>query len=220
MLGIGLNIRFVFFRGNTQRTRREKEESLQKKFQAAQIQLQQNPCEEFEEILDKCKTELEKFYDEKANGLIVRSRARWHEHGEKSNHTRKHRKLCLSGVISTNYEKIIDSSSNYYKSLHSRKINTVQHDKLEHFLGQASILKLSEDERLSCEGRITIEECVKALDTFENGKTPGNDGIPTEFYKTFWNFVGELMTDAFNSGEMNERSNVFGKLETDFISQC
>ena len=35
------------------RTKREKEESLQKKFQAAQIQLQQNPCEEFEEILDK-----------------------------------------------------------------------------------------------------------------------------------------------------------------------
>ena len=154
------------------RTRREKEESLQKKFQAAQIQLQQNPCEEFEEILDKCKTELEKFYDEKVNDLIVRSRARWHEHGEKS----------------------------------TKYFCTVQHDKLEHFLGQASILKLSEEERLSCEGRITIEECVKALDTFENGKTPGNDGIPAEFYKTFWNSVGELMTDAFNcsfdSGEM------------------
>ena len=200
------------------RTKREKEESLQKKFQAAQIQLQQNPCEEFKEILDKCRTELEKFYDEKANGIIVRSRARWHEHGEKStkyfsslekrNHTRKHiRKLCLSGIITTNYEKIIDSSSNYYKSLYSRKINTVQHDKLEHFLGQPSIPKLSEEERLSCEGRITIEECVKALDTFENGKTPGNDGIPAEFYKTFWNSVGDLMTDAFNcsfvSGEMS-----------------
>ena len=83
----------------------------------------------------------------------------------------------------------------------------MQHDKLEHFLGQASILKLSEEERLSCEGRKIIEECVKALDTFENGKTPGNDGIPAEFYKTFWNSVGELMTDAFNctfdSGEMS-----------------
>ena len=57
----------------------------------------------------------------------------------------------------------------------------MQHDKLEHFLGQASIPKLSEEERLSYEGRITIEECVKALDTLENGKTPGNDGIPAEF---------------------------------------
>ena len=78
---------------------------------------------------------------------------------------------------------------------------------LEHFLGQDSIPKLPEEERLSCEGRITIEECVKALDTFENGKTPGNDGIPTEFYKTFWSCIGELMTDVFNysfdSGEMS-----------------
>ena len=200
------------------RIKKEKEQSLHKKLQAAQIQFQQNQCEEFEKILDECKTEIEIFYDEKANGLIVRSRARWHEHGEKStnyflslekrNHTRKHiRKLCLSGVITTNYEKILDSSAKYYTNLYSRKINTLQPDMLELFLGQSSIPKLSEEERLSCEGRITIEECVKAMDTFENGKTPGNDGIPTEFYKTFWSCVGELMTDVFNysfdSGEMS-----------------
>ena len=47
----------------------------------------------------------------------------------------------------------------------------MQSDILEHFLGQPSIPILPEEERLSCEGRITIEECVKALDTFENGKT-------------------------------------------------
>ena len=48
--------------------------------------------------------------------------------------------------------------------------------------------KLSEEDRrlsceggLSCEGLITIEESVKALDTFEKGKTPGNDGMPAEF---------------------------------------
>ena len=39
-------------------------------------------------------------------------------------------------------------------------------------------------------------------------QTRGNDGIPAEFYKTFWNSVGELMTDAFNcsfdSGEMSD----------------
>ena len=100
----------------------------------------------------------------------MRSRARWYEYREKStkyflslekrSHTRKHiRKLCLSGVITTNYEKITVLSSNYYKNLY----NSVQHDDLEHFLGQASIPKLSEEERLSDEGRITIEEYVKAL---------------------------------------------------------
>ena len=92
--------------------------------------------------------------------------------GEK-NHTRKNiKKLCQSGVITTNYEKLLDSSSIYYKTLYSSKDSTVQPDILGHFLGEARITKLSEEDRLSCEGLITIEECVKALDTFEKGKTP------------------------------------------------
>ena len=45
------------------------------------------------------------------------------------------------------------------------------------------------------EEEIMIEEGVKALDTFEAGKTPGN---PAEFYKTFWNSVGVFMTEVFN----------------------
>ena len=114
---------------------------------------------------------------------MMRSRGIWLEYGEKNakyflsqekrNHTRKHiRKLCLSGVITTNYEKIIDSSSKYYKK-------TCIVGKLIrcspifwNILGQARITNLSEEDRLKCEGLITIEECVEALDTFEKGKTP------------------------------------------------
>ena len=109
----------------------------------------------------------------------MRWRGRWLEYGkkntkyflsqEKRNHTRK---LCLSGVITTNYEKLPDSSPKYYKNLYRRKVNTVQPNILENILGQARITKLSEEDRLSCEGLITIEECVKALDTFEKGKNP------------------------------------------------
>ena len=89
--------------------KRGKEESLQKKLQVAPIGFQQNR-EEFEEILNKCKLELEKVFGEEADGLIVRSRARWHEYGENStkyflslekrNDIRKHiRKLFLSVVM-------------------------------------------------------------------------------------------------------------------------
>ena len=48
--------------------KREKEKSLQKKLEAAQIRFQENPCEELIEILNKCKLELEKVFDEKAHG--------------------------------------------------------------------------------------------------------------------------------------------------------
>ena len=175
--------------------------------------------EEVEKILDECKADLENFYEEKANGLIVRARARWHEYGEKStkyflslekrNYTRKHiRKLCLSGVITKNYKKILDSASEYYKNLYSSKLKVDHSDSLHHFLGNSNIPRLSQEERLSCEGQITIEEFVKALDTFDTGKTPGNDGIPAEFYKIFWNSVGKLMTEVFNhSLELGQISN-------------
>ena len=153
------------------------------------------------------------------NGLIVRAMARWHEYGEKStkyflslekrNYTRKHiRKLCLSGVITKNYQKILDSATEHYKNLYSSKLKVDQSDSLHHCLGNSNIPRLSQEERLSCEGQITIEECVKALDTFDARKTPGNDGIPFEFYKIFWNSVGELMTEVFNHYfELGQRSN-------------
>ena len=103
------------------KTKREREEKLQRTLQIAQEQFQQTPCEEVQKILDECKADLENVYKEKANGLIVRARAKWHEYGEKStkyflslekrNYTRKHiRKLCLNGVITKNYQKILESS--------------------------------------------------------------------------------------------------------------
>ena len=39
---------------------------------------------------------------------------------------------------------------------------------------------------LSCEGKITAEECAKVLQSFQLNKAPGNDEIPVEFYIKFW----------------------------------
>ena len=93
---------------------------------------------------------------------------------------------------------------------------------LENFLGRRRTPKLPEEERLSCEGRITIKECVKALDTFENEIE--DDGIPTEFYITFWSCVGELMTDFFNfsfdSGEMSNSPKQAVKVKNPIPPTC
>ena len=60
MLLIKYNVRLfsMQYSKELERIKREKEESLRKKLQAAQIQFQQNQCEEFEKILDECKTEI------------------------------------------------------------------------------------------------------------------------------------------------------------------
>lgn len=33
---------------------------------------------------------------------------------------------------------------------------------------------------------ISVEEVKKAMESLTEGKTPGHDGLPIEFYKTFW----------------------------------
>ena len=80
---------------------------------------------------------LERFYDKKTEGIIVRSRARWHDHGEKStkyflnlekrNHMRKHiRKLSLCEVITSDHKQILKSASDYFEKLYSTKSNLSQ----------------------------------------------------------------------------------------------
>jgi len=77
----------------------------------------------------------------------------------------------------------LNSASDYYKKLYSSKSNVGQCESSDSFFKKLNIPKLNEEQKTSCEGLISKEECKKAIEMFENGKTPGNDGIPIEFYK-------------------------------------
>ena len=60
---------------------------------------------------------------------------------------------------------------------------------------------------LSCEDKITLEECAIVLESFQSNKAPGNDGIPVEFYKHFWPLISEpfinCVNECFEKGEMS-----------------
>ena len=67
------NVRMFSIKYSKERAKakKEREKKLQRKMQIAQTQLEQNPCDELKNIFEECKAELENFYEEKANGLIV-----------------------------------------------------------------------------------------------------------------------------------------------------
>ena len=69
------------------------------------------------------------------------------------------------------------------------------------------IPKLSEEQKQSCEGDISLEEIKSILESFQNNKSPGNDGIPIEFYKTCWNLISdsfiECVNESFKFGEIS-----------------
>ena len=61
-----------------------------------------------------------------------------------------------------------------------------------------NIIPLENDDMLSCEGIVTQEECLKALNEFKNEKSPGTDGLQAEFYKHFWKELYADMLHSFN----------------------
>ena len=92
--------------------RRAKERSeleivLQNDYTVASQKYESNPCDSNSNQLTAAKEKLELFYEQKTKGIIIRARARWHEHGERSN------KYFL------NLEK-----RNYVKK-HMRKLNII-----------------------------------------------------------------------------------------------
>ena len=150
----------------------------------------------------------------KVERIIIRSRARWHEHGEKNskyflnlekrNNIKKHiRKLFVSGAISTDPFEILNTERRFYEKLYSKQNTNVNSEEANSFLNNPNLLRLSEDLSESCEGEITLKECETILNSFKMSKTPGNDGIPAEFYRVLWPLLGKFMVDPFNEAKRN-----------------
>ena len=64
----------------------------------------------------------------------------------------------------------------------------------------------------SCEGLLTLQECANSLGQFKNNKTPGSDGFTIEFYRSFWNVIGQFMVDSFNYAFKNGSLSITQKL--------
>ena len=58
--------------------------------------------------------------------------------------------------------------------------------------------KLTNLQKMACEGILTLNECEKALKTFKKHKSPGCDGIPAEFYSKFWPEMGPKLVECLN----------------------
>ena len=138
-----------------------------------------------DEIVEQCimaKNELVSIYDYVTEGIILRSKASWYEHDEKStqyflnlekkNKARYHlRRIFISeNVETTNPDQIMSSLKSFYSTLCKRRSEKSEAECLD-FLGNLNIPKLSDDARTSCEGKLTLDECWEALKSMGSSKT-------------------------------------------------
>ena len=187
--------------------RKQREESLQADYSRASKVYEEDTNNITADQLNSAKEKLELFYEEKVKGIIIRARARWHEHGERStkyflnlekrNHIKKHmRKLDINGSVTTDPSTILSEQKRFYQDLYAS--GHQGSDAVMGFLDTLDIPKLSEEQKNACEGKICPMECKLILETFQDNKAPGNDGIPAEFYKKFWNLISEPFVKCAN----------------------
>lgn len=68
--------------------------------------------------------------------------------------------------------------------------------------------KVARGDREKLETNFTKEELFKALNSMQNGKASGIDGLPCEFYKAMWDSIGDdfccLVDEIFTSGSLSQ----------------
>lgn len=100
---------------------------------------------------------------------------------------------------------VLDHIADFYESLYTAEdTDSVKQSQLI-----ASIDKYVPDGmKDDLEGLLTSSECKAALDHMKPDKSPGSDGLPAEFYRFFWETIGddlvEVLNFCFNKGLLTE----------------
>ena len=156
-------------------------------------------------LLDIAKRKLETIREPIINGLITRSRVAWHEQGEKSskyflslekrNSVRKHiQYLQVNNEVITKTDKIIDKFTQNLQKKYSDDLAAVADETLiSNYLTNV----LSHDESVRLDKVITLQDLTIALNSMKKGKTPGSNGFPVEFFRTFWPEISPFLYRAF-----------------------
>ena len=96
-------------------------------------------------------------------------------------------KLVLEDATEiTDQKDIIRQQEYFYEKLYTSRKNQFRADHSTTFFNQDNIrAKLTPEEKDSCEGNISVKECLDALKAMGDGKSPGMNGFIVEFYKFF-----------------------------------
>ena len=99
---------------------------------------------------------------------------------------------------------ILKVAQDFYSKLFTSK--NPSYDDINTYLNSVDLPALSEDKQDICEGLISMKECEAAINKIKLHKSPGEDGIPIEFYKTFWKQLGSFLVEMYNDSFEKKRN--------------
>lgn len=146
---------------------------------------------------------LDNIYLSKAKGAYIRSRAKWIEEGERSSayfcrlEKRRQernaiRKLLIDNQECINPDLIAKEIFKYYSELYSSSFSSSDANMFfEHI--KMWIPRIDESFKNICEDEIHMDEVEKAMKCLSLDKSPGSDGLTSNFYRHFWEHLKNLL---------------------------
>lgn len=159
-------------------------------------------------------SKLDDLYLRRAHGAFIRSRAKWTEEGEKNTayfcaleKRRQERNainvLMINDSECTDHKLISEEVHRFYSVLYtssySRESAIALFENIKTHLPPLDI-----DFVEMCDSEIEMCELEKVVKNISVGKSPGQDGLTTNFYKFFWQDIKELLLYAIRECFMNK----------------
>ena len=127
-----------------------------------------------------CKNKSDKTYEQKINGIRIRSKCDWYEYGEKSSkfflilkkrdlHKAQFEILQKIKKSLTCHKRINQELFDFYKGLFSENLN-VSKNEIMQFLNLVSIPQLTEDQSKDCEFILSEKDLLLVLNSMPNKK--------------------------------------------------
>jgi hypothetical protein len=101
------------------------------------------------------------------------------------------------GQIRENKQEVIDVVYNFYADLY--KGQNIGLDEIKEYLTHLDLKKLDEEDWTYFDNFLSTDECIKIVNSFEDNKSPGIDGLGKSFYSRFWLIIGKDLVEVLNN---------------------
>ena len=181
---------------------------LEKEISSLESSIKPSDPQPIHERLEALRSELNQYYDQQIEGIILRSKVQWHEEGEKntkyfSNLEKTNKsKTCIRKLIVNDKETtcqydIMKYVKNYFTDKYSRKTSVTPIECCK-YLDNIPLKSLGHNDAILCDGSVSKNEILHALQSMKANKSPGNDGLTSEFYSSCFDLVADFLCNSFN----------------------
>ena len=124
---------------------------------------------------------------------------------EKNKAKRKHITTILknNGKYTSDKDEILKEQVYFYTHLYSDK--EISENKINKYLEKSRVTQLSKEYSTECEGLLTVDELTDTVFKMQLNKSPGSDGLSVEFYRTFWDYIKDILCNSLNFSYENKK---------------